>query len=262
MKKKSKVKVIILNLILVICIGVCAYSAYNLFDIYKDNYDEKVEINEIKEIVGVPKPDESQELQKFSVDFNVLQARNPDAVAWIVVENTSISYPIVKGSDNEYYLNHTFDGQENYAGSIFMDYRQPSDFSAKNTFIYGHNVYHGTMFAELANYTKSAYFNEHPYIYLYTPQGNYKLEVFSAYIADATSPSYQLEFATDDEYLTYLSHIRSLSANQNDVSVDVTDKIVTLYTCSYENGENPENTEAEYISDRYFIHAKIIENLD
>lgn len=255
-------KKILLNVLLAICVGVFIYSGYNLLDIYKDNYDEKVEIESIKEIVGIPSTDDSQSLEEFSVNFSTLSAINSDIVGWIVVENTAISYPIVQGDDNEYYLDHTFENKENYAGAIFMDYRQSSDFSDLNTFIYGHNVYHGTMFAELAYYTQTAYFNEHPYIYLYTPNGNYKLEVFSAYTALATSDSYRLNFSNTEDFLSYVDYVTSLSYNQREgVVIEEGDNIITLYTCSYENGETPENSEDGYIEERYFIHAKVIADL-
>ncbi len=255
-------KKIVLNIMLVVCVIVFVYSGFHLFNIYKNNYDEKTEIDGIKEVIGVPKADDTKNLTKFSVDFEALRQTNPDIVAWVVVENTSISYPVVQGSDNDYYLDHTFEKKENYAGSIFLDYRVNSDFTSKNSFVYGHNVLHGTMFAELENYTEKSYFDEHPYIYLYTPDGNYKLEVFSAYIDLASSDSYQMNFNSDAEYLSYLDYIIEKSVHQREgMTINAQDNIVTLYTCSYESGQNPDNTDAEYINDRYFIHAKIIEDL-
>ncbi len=261
-EKKKTVKKVISWIILIICICVFCYAGYNLFTVYYANHQEGQEIERLQEVVQIPDSDDPDRLEVFNVDFAKLQEINPGVVGWIVVEDTSISYPIVQGSDNDYYLTHTFEKQSNYAGAIFMDYRATPDFSDLNTFIYGHNVFHGTMFAELANYVDKAYFDSHPYIYLYTPSGNYKLEVFSAYVDIGDSDSYQMSFATQESYASYLQLIQQKSRHQRGTTVSAEDNIVTLFTCSYESGNNPFNTQAEYIEDRYFIHAKIIAELE
>lgn len=252
-------KKIIEKIILVVAVIIFVYAAVNLFQIFWANHEEKEETEKVREIVKVPEDEEK--LDTFSVNFDELKAINPDIVGWIVVKDTSISYPIVQSSNNDYYLNHTFEKKSNYAGSIFMDYTASPDFSDLNTFIYGHNVYHGTMFAELSNYVKESFFNKHPYVYLYTPQGNYKLRVFSAYVDDAQSDSYRMSFTSTEDYQNYLNTIISKSRYDSKVVMSASDRIVTLYTCSYENGQNPDNTEAEYINERYFIHCKIIKEL-
>lgn len=245
--------------ILIVAICVFIYAAINLFQIFKANHDEKRETDKVRDIINAPT--EEKELDNFSVNFDELKAINPEVVAWVVVKDTSISYPIVKGQNNEYYLNHTFEKKENYAGSIFMDHTASPDFSDLNTFIYGHNVYHGTMFAELSNYVNESFFNKHPYVYLYTPTGNYKLRVVSAYVADAQSDSYRMSFSSTQDYQNYLNTILAKSRYDSKAVMSAEDRMVTLYTCSYENGETPENTDSEYINDRYFVHCKIIKEL-
>lgn len=259
-RKKVKIRKIMDTVILIVAVCVFFYAGFNLFEIYKSNHEEKKETEQLRQLAEIP--DNEKELDRFQIDFSKLQSINPEVVGWIVVKDTEISYPIVKGSDNEYYLTHTFEKKSNYAGAIFMDHTASSDFSDMNTFIYGHNVYHGTMFAELSNYTKKDFFKKHPYIYLYTPQGNYKLQVFSAYIDGAVSSSYRMGFVSGDDFSAYLNDVIAKSIISSGVEVNANDRIVTLYTCSYENGQNPTNSEAEYIDERYYIHAKIIKELN
>ena len=74
-----------------------------------------------------------------NVNFDELKKKNSDTVGWIKVDNTNINYPVVKCSNNDFYLNHGFDEKWNDAGWIFMDYRNnPVNFD-KNTVIYGHS---------------------------------------------------------------------------------------------------------------------------
>ena len=68
-----------------------------------------------------------------------LLKENQETVSWITVNGTNINYPVVQHSDNEYYLNHSFDGSENSAGWIFLDYRNNIENTEKNTIIYGHS---------------------------------------------------------------------------------------------------------------------------
>ena len=94
----------------------------------------------------MPKPTPPQ------VDWANLKAINEDIIGWIQIEGTEISYPIVKGIDNSYYLNHTVQKTYNIAGSIFLDYRNERDFSDSKNIIYGHNMKDGSMFHVLRNY--------------------------------------------------------------------------------------------------------------
>ena len=50
-----------------------------------------------------------------------LLAQNPDTVGYITIADTQVDNPVVQTIDNEYYLNHGFDGQEFRAGTVFMD---------------------------------------------------------------------------------------------------------------------------------------------
>lgn len=82
----------------------------------------------------------------FSVNFDGLKSINNSCFGWISVNNTNISYPVVKYTNNEYYLNHSFDHSTNSAGWIYSDYRNSCDGFDKNLIIYGHNRKDGTMF--------------------------------------------------------------------------------------------------------------------
>ena len=77
-------------------------------------------------------------LQKSNneINFEKLKSQNSDTVFYLKVNNTNISYPVVKYSDNNYYLNHSFDKSKNSAGWLFADYKNKLDGSDKNKKIY------------------------------------------------------------------------------------------------------------------------------
>ena len=65
----------------------------------------------------------------LQIDFEGLQAVNPDVIGWIDIPGLSISYPVVQGTDNAYYLHHLFTGEYNSSGSIFADWHNQPDFT-------------------------------------------------------------------------------------------------------------------------------------
>ena len=63
------------------------------------------------------------------VNFDNLLQINPETEAWILLPDTKINYPIVKHTDNAYYLNHMIDGTSNSAGTLFIDTNNSNNFA-------------------------------------------------------------------------------------------------------------------------------------
>lgn len=176
------------------------------------------------------------EPQVPTVDFASLLARNPDTVGWIYIPGTNVSYPIVRGADNDYYLYRLFDGTQNSAGSIFMDSRNEGSWQDRHTIIYGHNMKNGTMFADILNYQDESYYDAHPKGYLLTPDGNYEIIFFAGYVADPTvsgENAWQRDFADNEEYLKWLRRADTRSTFLSKMIPGVQERVLTLSTCSY-----------------------------
>ena len=144
------------------------------------------------------KEGEKQE-ETVTVDFASLQAINPDIVAWLRIPGV-LEYPVVRGGDNSYYLNHTVQKTYNIAGSIFLDYRNERDFSDSKNIIYGHNMKDGSMFHVLRNYQDIDFFQEHTNMEVYLPDGrslNYQITACEQVPAD--SEIYQIEKGNAEE---------------------------------------------------------------
>lgn len=181
-------------------------------------------------------------------DFDYLQSINQDVIGWIQIPGTNINYPVVRGSDNEFYLTHTYTGQENSSGAIFMDTAISDGFNDKNPIIYGHNLKSGAMFSRLNRYARASFWQANPFIYITTPEnGQMIYQVFSAYQTVPDAPVYYYGFGEDAEFEEYLERVMNYSIFDAGISVAKEDNIVTLSTCA---------NDTTY---RFVVHAKRIQ---
>lgn len=179
---------------------------------------------------GVPVPEKE-------VDFAKLKAEtNEDIYAWVYIPDTKVDYPVVQHpTDNTYYLNYNLDGSKGYPGCIYTEDYNEKDFSDPHTVLYGHNMKDGSMFAGLHKFEDEVFFEEHPYIYIYTEEGMLVYEIFSARETgdEHLLLSYDFDNArTFQGYLNDIFNTRSLRCNnKEDVEVTWEDRIITLSTC-------------------------------
>jgi len=233
-RKKKGGSNIVSNIILVIAIVVFAVSAYKLYGIFSEYNKGDKEYQKIQDLViNTEKKDDTKE-ETFSVDFEKLLEMNSDVVGWIRFDEPSeINYPVVQGRDNEEYLKRTFEANTNKLGTLFVDVNNPGDFSGRNTFIYGHNMKNGSMFAQLLKYKDDSFYKEYPYFYIYTPDGKVRTyEIFSAGVVKDTSDSYIMDYADDAAFQTYIDYIKQQSAYPTSAEVTTASKIVSLSTCT------------------------------
>lgn len=197
----------------------------------------KVEGNTVSEAAGATEegPVEQVPVEVFypdlQLDIEALKAINGDFRGWLYFPALDISYPIVQGEDNSYYLKHAFDGEKLYAGCIFMDCGASGDWSDRNTFVFGHNMRDGSMFGSfryLADDTTLC--EEQPYFYIYTEDWVYTYEIFSYYKTKSSSDRY-MTFETDETYDSYTEWAveNSLYASRADLSERR--NIVSMSTC-------------------------------
>ena len=172
--------------------------------------------------------------QNIPTTYDKLLTINKDVVGWLKVNNTKINYPVTQTNNNEYYLSHDIYGNQVRTGWVFMDYRNDIKELDKNTIIYGHNLKSGYMFGELLNTTSSSWYKnqDNLVITFNSLDKEMKWKVFSIYRVDNTSEYLKTSFSLDEEFLEFVSDIKSKSINDFNVEVTSTDKILTLSTCS------------------------------
>lgn len=195
--------------------------------------------------------DDSQEAvmvltRDMAVDFDALLRTNSDTIGWLIIPGTTISYPVVHSHNNEDYITRTFTGKGNAVGTVFMDYEDAHDLSSRHILLYGHNMQDGSVFAPLVNYKKQDWFDQHRTILFITPEKVYRLQVFSAYYAQASSNQRTIEFADDSAFTTFVQKMLDRCKFSNGTASEI-DQVFTLITCSYESSDA-----------RTFVHARVV----
>ena len=100
-------------------------------------------------------------------------------VAWIKIGGTHIDYPVMQASDNQWYLNHDYYGDDSASGAVFLDFRNSALFSDRVSVIYGHRMNGDLMFSDVAKYRDADYFAAHRTGELILPIGTIKLRAVS-----------------------------------------------------------------------------------
>lgn len=252
-------------IIFVFLVGVFAYT-----HLYSSGDDAvKVKLSDIKQDVNLDKDkdhdaDESpSEETKIDIETNLfrrygktsldqvniaeLKNVNPDTVSWITVDNTNINYPVVKTSNNDFYLNHDFNKTTDSNGWTFMDYRNNPDMSNDNTIFYGHNLLNKTSFGSISNLFTEKWFRKSNHnIIVITASGRYVYQIFSVYYSEPVTDYLQTNFSYKDQYLLFLNDLKSKSKFNFNIDMNENDKIITLSTCTEDN------------KGRKVVHAKLV----
>lgn len=234
MKKKRILNIAIYLILFLILI--C--SGFKLYFWYKDKKNNDETTEQLKNNVKLEKiKKDNSNNEKYIVDFKKLKSENSDVVAYIKVNNTNIEYPIVKTSNNNFYLNHSFDKSKNSRGWIFADYKNKFDNTDKNIVIYGHNMRDESMFGSLKNILNEEWYNntENKNITFLTEKGNYIYKFFSIYKIESEDYYIKTNFKNDEDYEKFLNTIKNRSIKNFDINLNINDKIITLSTCANNN---------------------------
>lgn len=171
-------------------------------------------------------------MELLATNLDALRSVNPDIMGWITVPDTHISYPIVQGEDNDFYLNHTWKKQPNDGGAIFLEAENAADMSDFNTIIYGHNMNDDSMFSDLVKFQTDRYMENHPSAYIVTDNGVYRYDFFSAYKASVKSITYGMKMQTAKKRNELIQFNLNYGVAKSDLVPNIDDHLLTLSTCS------------------------------
>lgn len=244
MKKKGSRRQKLLTLLAVLAAGVLIFSlgqvGLTLMDYRRgaEEYDAAARMAGLPSSLDRPNLPAQSEIEVdplevlAATDLEALRTVNSEVVGWMAIPDTVISYPVLQGSNNRYYLNHTWTGERVAVGSIFMEYTASPDFSDFNTILYGHRMNNDSMFGPLRSYLKQDFWLAHPTVYLVTDAGVQAYDIFAAFEVGVHEVVYRLDLIESGLVNEFIRFSMRHSAIDTGITPTAEDKILTLSTCT------------------------------
>lgn len=241
MKPKAKKELIRRCLLILAIIGVVGSSGYLVYDLVwlpiavkmqNDAFD--VDENQSSNA------QQNEEAPAVQEKYTEIKSQYNDFAGKLIVKGLKMDFPVMQAEDNDYYLRHNIDGEEDKHGALFVDYRNNLSKLNHNTIVFGHNMRDGTQFGMLGMYKKLSTYEACPVITFNTLYRDYKWKVFAAFLIN-TKPEHdnghvfnymRTDFGTEQEFKDYYQEAMERSYFITDVDVNYGDKILTLSTCS------------------------------
>lgn len=249
LKRKERKRKLLIAGCLFMCIVSFGYlGAY--YQVSAKSAREFEELAALKE-AGVQSPgtrevkihytDDTVETPDILPEYSLLCQKNQRLIGWVKIDGTVIDYPVMQTVNNEYYLDHNFNQEEDRNGCIFMDYQCDVVKGCDNIILYGHHMKSGKMFGTLNKYSKESYYEEHPTIQFDTiyEKGTYQvMYVFRSKVyseEEVTFKYYQfINAASEKEFNSAMNEMAALSLYDTGVTAVYGDKLLTLSTCDYQ----------------------------
>ncbi len=230
--KKAGIGEWIRRILLVICVCVFCYSAYQLISIYLNYKDIEDQTTELIDTY-VQESDDEDDLAAMAlsrtIDFDALLERNEDVIGWIYIPDSNIDEPILKGENNDTYIHTSIDYEPLTAGHIFVEETNSDDYSDDMTIIYGHNMRNGSRFHDIRYYEDEEYYYEHQMVYIYTLDGNINIyEIFSAKVVDPDDECYTTVI---NDYVAYVEAAQSNAQMISEIDTSEKKPLIMLSTC-------------------------------
>ena len=170
--------------------------------------------------------------------FSDLMNFNPETAAFLRIGD-EIALPVVqREGDNEFYLTHSFDGDESSEGCLFIDgmnWLFPRD---DCIYVYGHNMKNGEMFGHLTRMCTPEGLIERSPAYFDTIYEDGIYIPFACFTLSADDESKNFfslrRFAfTEESFNEYAAELKKMSLLDIPVDAVYGDKLLILVTCNY-----------------------------
>ena len=242
----NKKYIIILSLLIVIL----AISSFFIIKEFVENKKETEIYEDLQEIVI----EENTDIETRNVDTEIEKSEgessnkynleniakiNSDVVGWIKIENTNIDYPVMQNGD--YYLHRNIYKNYSSHGTPYIAEYCNIQYS-DNLIIYGHHMNDNSMFAQLDDYKKHSFYENHKYIKFYsyyngiTIEKTYEVAIaFKTVVYSDKGFKYYnyTNFSDVQELNDFIENCRKLEFYNTGIDINYGDKLITLSTCEY-----------------------------
>lgn len=181
-----------------------------------------------------PEPDPLPEKMSYLYDINLtaLQGENGDIFGWIEIPDTAISYPLLHGEDNDFYLRRNWKKEDSTGGSIFLEATNSPDIDGFHSIIYGHRMRDGSMFGELKHYAEQEFADAHPSIWIVLEDEIRRYDVFSVRETPIDGLTYRLDLEEKSIQDIFLEDCLDCSIIDTAVEPRPDGHVLTLSTCT------------------------------
>lgn len=166
------------------------------------------------------------------IDLAALRAVNGDVAGWIEIPGTELSYPLLQGVDNQYYLSRNWKGEPSGGGSIYLESTCRRDLTGFHLIVYGHRMNNDSMFGILKYYSDLDFWREHPSVYLAMEDEVRRYDIFAAQEAEVRGIVYRLDLEESQLKEEFLQFCVDNSVIDTGITPEAGTQILTLSTCT------------------------------
>ena len=239
-KKMNKIKNTAFIILFLIFVGSVFFVGLQYYDNYKIEKENQILKNNISENIEIQEKEDKHNERIAKVQE--LQSENSDIVGWLEIEGTNISYPVLQGEDNAYYMTHNYKKEKSKDGSLFLDKDYNWDKPSTNLLIYGHNNRGSKeMFVDLLNYKQESFYKEHKNIRFTTSNEDAEYEIIGAFLSrvyykhekDVFRYYFFIDANNKEEFDSYVGNCKKASLYETGVTAEYGDQLITLSTCEF-----------------------------
>lgn len=249
LKKRERIRRLLIAACMCVAAGCFLYLGIYYYQVRRlDTYADKqqklkgmeTEIEVTPETVVIHYDNQEIVVPDILEEYKMLYSLNQKLIGWVKIDDTYIDYPVLQTSNNDYYIDHNFDQEEDRNGSIFLDAECTILPRSTNLILYGHHMRSGRMFGQLNKYSSQSFYEDHKLIQFDTiyERGTYEVMfVFRSKVYEESEIVFKyyqfINAASETEFNSYMREMAAMSLYDTGVTAEFGDELLTLSTCDY-----------------------------
>lgn len=249
LKKRERIRRLLIAACMCVAAGCFLYLGIYYYQVRRlDAYADKqqklkgmeTEIEVTPETVVIHYDNQEIVVPDILEEYKMLYSLNQKLIGWVKIDDTYIDYPVLQTSNNDYYIDHNFDQEEDRNGSIFLDAACTILPRSTNLILYGHHMRSGRMFGQLNKYSSQSFYEDHKLIQFDTiyERGTYEVMfVFRSKVYEESEIVFKyyqfINAASETEFNSYMREMAAMSLYDTGVTAEFGDELLTLSTCDY-----------------------------